>query len=160
MSDSDTGRTPKGRFAPGTSGNRAGRPPGKRAGHAAHLDDEDGEIARPPSRAFARSPRFDDWVNFFTGQGVLGRDKRTGGFFAPAQLSFEQLKDLWLGDDLAARAVETIPREAARQGWDLTVSDSQEGTDEDTDGMDPAELAAEVTDKMESLGADDALEVA
>jgi len=136
----------KGRFAPGRSGNPAG------GARRARSD------AAPPG---GRPSRHDaDWVNFFTGQGVLGRDKRLGAHFNVTPLSFDQLMHLWLGDDLAARAVEMIPKEALRQGYDVTVADSQEGTDEDTDGLDPSEASAEITDELERLGANDAIEIA
>lgn len=101
--------------------------------------------------------RMDDWRNAFTGQGMFGRDKRLGSHFDLFQLSFDQLRDVWLGDDLAARAVETIPKEARRPGYDITVADS-----DDTSGQsmgDSGDLAAQVIDKLQLLGADDYLEI-
>lgn len=155
MSEDGTGAPParvRGRFAPGRSGNPDG---GARRARA------DIAPAAPPGGGGGRRARLDaDWVNFFTGQGVLGRDKRMGAHFNVTPLSFDQLMHLWLGDDLAARAVELIPKEALRQGYDITVSDSQEDTDEDTDGLDPSEASAEITDELERLGADDAIEIA
>jgi phage-related protein (TIGR01555 family) len=128
-------RTNRGTFAPGVSGNPAGR------------------------RA---KNRLDDWQNFATGAGIFGRDKRIGAQFNLHQLSFDQLKDLWLGDDLASRAVETIPREALRQGYDITISSAQDHNAQNQakgSAMDPTELAAEVTQKLDILGADEYLEI-
>lgn len=124
--------------------------------------------------------RKDEWQNFFTGMGIFGRDKRMGASFAAHSLSFDQLKDLWLCDDLAARAVETIPREAMRQGYDVMIASSQDDDEpedlgymgyanpeltepevppEQEDSLDHAELASEVTQKLDDLGADEYLEI-
>lgn len=155
------GRTRSGRFQKGISGN----PTGGR------------KDAKTEAVAATRS-RFDDWQNYFTGMGIFGRDKRMGAQFAAHTLSFDQLKDLWLCDDLAARAVETIPREAMRQGYDVTIASSQDDDEpedlgymgyanpeltqpeEDDDSLDHAELASEVTQKLDDLGADEYLEIA
>jgi phage-related protein (TIGR01555 family) len=134
-------RTRLGRFKKGASGN----PSGIRK-----------DSAGKPSRN-----RSDDWQNFFTGQGVFGKDKRVGTNFNIHTLSFDQLKDLWLGDDLAARSVETIPKEAMRQGYDIVISSAQnKGAAGAVKGMDPSELASEVTQKLDTLGADNYLEIA
>lgn len=102
-----------------------------------------------------RAPRMDDWRNALTGQGQVGRDKRQGGYFAPIALTFDQLALIWQGDDLAARSVETIPKEAKRAGWDLTITDT-----EDDSSVDTAEMSSEVKDLLTELGCDDALEQA
>lgn len=130
MAKRNDGRTKLGRFAPGKSGNPTG---GRKA-----------------------VPHADDWQNFFTGLGVFGKDKRIGTEFNLHTLSFDALKDLWLGDDLAARAVETIPKEALRQGYDISIASGQD--DADAASMDPAELASEVSSKLETLGVDQYLE--
>jgi phage-related protein (TIGR01555 family) len=129
-------RTSAGQFAPGKSGNPAGRRPNPRT-----------------------KQRVDDWQNPHTGVGIFGKDKRVGTQFNLHQLSFDQLKDLWLGDDLASRAVETIPREALRQGYDVVISSSQGSGSQSRGGMDSSELAAEVSQKLTLLGTDDYLEV-
>lgn len=157
------GRKIDGTFAPGKSGN----PAGVKKDNAPRASETGPSIADPyipvqvqggellpavrMTRGRTTTGRMDDWRNPGTGQGIFGRDKRVGATFNIHSLSFDQLKDLWLGDDLAARAVETIPKESMRQGYDVVVSDSTE------DG-DAAELAAAVTDKLEKLGADEYLE--
>ncbi len=130
-----SGRTRLGQFRKGTSGNPSG--------------------LRRDARS-NQQQRLDDWKNYFTGMGVMGADKRVGAGFYLHNLSFDQLKDLYLGDDLAARAVDTIPKEALRQGYDLAVSN----TDDEGPAVDPAELAAAVTQKLDVLGADEYLETA
>jgi uncharacterized protein len=147
MADQDSerdGRT--GKFVKGRSGN----PSGVRKDSTALASTAPAEVRRGGWRA-------DDWRNFVTGLGMFGRDKRVGTHFALQSLSFDQLKDVWLGDDLAARAVETIPAEAMRQGYDVLVSASEDAAGEAT--SDPTDLAAAVQDKLDVLGADAYLEV-
>lgn len=134
------GRTNLGRFSRGRSGNPSGLPK-KRT---------DSAPADPQKRA-------DEWTNFTSGLGVYGRDKRIGTQFQLNPFSFDQLRDLWLGDDLAARAVETIPKESLRQGYDIVVHTSEDSSGSDT-GFDATELASEVQQKLEVLGADEYLE--
>ncbi len=150
------GRKANGTFQKGRSGN----PAGTKSKQDAEPTENGPSIADPYITVRAqggellpavRMTRADDWKNPFTGQGMVGRDKRVGAVFNIHSLSFDQLKDLYLGDDIAARAVETIPKEAMRQGYDVVVSDSTE------DG-DASDLAAAVMDKLEKLGADDYLE--
>lgn len=126
------GRDVKGRFVPGHPGNPKGR--------AGRTDS---------------AKRRDGWSNFFTGQGILGRDKRMSSVFSADMLSFDQLTMLWRGDDLAARAVETFPREAMRQGYDLIIAEDQEGQETDTSAR-----TAEIEDKLEKLGVDKYLKIA
>ena len=161
QSESTDARREDGTFAPGKSGNPSGRGAPRSSETGPAVTDpyvpvrvQGGELLPSVRMSRGDAARIDDWLNRYTGQGVHGRDKRIGAEFAIHSLSFDQLKDLWLGDDLAARAVETIPKEAMRQGYDVIVSDSQES------GLDPAELAGEVQDKLEVLGADEYLEVA
>lgn len=124
-------RTNRGTFAPGTSGNPSGR-------------------AKPRTDA-APVARQDGWQNFFSGHGVYGRDKRQGTSFKAATLTFDQLAELWRGDDLAARAVETLPKESLREGYDLSIPEAAQG------GEDEAERIAEIVDALSTLGADEVI---
>lgn len=78
---------------------------------------------RPKLSPEEAQARLDGWNNVFTLLGVKGRDKRLGGSFAAEPLSHEELLNLWRGDDIAARIVETIPREMLREGHTLTIHD-------------------------------------
>jgi hypothetical protein len=131
MADEKSGRTKRGTFAPGTSGNPSGR-------------------AKPRTDA-APVTRLDGWQNFFSGHGVYGRDKRQGTSFKAATLTFDQLAELWRGDDLAARAVETLPKESLREGYDLSIPEAALG------GEDEAERIAEIVDALSTLGADETI---
>ena len=67
--------------------------------------------------------RLDSWQNLLTGAGVSGLDKRTAQAFKYCPITPHQGRELWLGDDIAARIVEEIPGEAVRQGWQLKIGD-------------------------------------
>ena len=67
--------------------------------------------------------RLDSWQNLLTGAGVSGLDKRTAQAFRYCPITPHQGRELWLGDDIAARIVEEIPGEAVRQGWQLKIGD-------------------------------------
>jgi phage-related protein (TIGR01555 family) len=90
--------------------------------------------------------RRDGWRNALTGVGDLQRDKRLSTTHAADAVSRVDAADLWRGNALAARIIETWPNEMTREGWDLVVDrSSKEG------------LAGEVEALLEELGAVDAL---
>lgn len=126
------GRTNKGTFAPGVSGRTLA--PGK----------ADPFVKEGISQVVPI--RMDGWSNFFTGQGILGKDKRQGASFKADELSFDEAMELARGDDLAKRAGETLPKEAFRQGWDLVITAEEGDADED-------ERVNEILDALHKLGA-------
>jgi len=76
-------------------------------------------------------------MNTVTGLGTM-RDKRTAGHFeADAFLSPDDLEALYNGDDMAARAVEQLPEDALKKGFDLTSGDADDAGDakDDVDGL-------------------------
>lgn len=72
--------------------------------------------------------RFDGWSNILTQQGYPGRDKRLWGKLTATLLDYEQLEQLWRGDDVAARAIEVVPREMLRQGFGLRIPDEKKAS--------------------------------
>lgn len=92
--------------------------------------------------------RYDAWMNMITGLGTA-RDKRTGAHFTPdAFLDPQALENLYNGDDMAAKAVESLPDDALKKGFDLTSGDADDASDakEEADG---------VKALLEELGAED-----
>lgn len=83
--------------------------------------------------------RRDGWRNHATGQGVPGVDKTLAGSFWFDFLNFDQLQNLYRGDDLAAHVVEKMPKDAFREGWELIIADD-EGKARATDIMKRCEL--------------------
>lgn len=83
-----------------------------------------------------------------TGVGDLQRDKRLGGSFDSVVLTYAQEADLWQGNALAGRIVETWPNEMVREGWRLVVR----GGDADA-----REVAEQVEAHFEQIGLVEAL---
>lgn len=75
------------------------------------------------------SERSDDWQNAVTGLGVLGYDKRLGSNFVATLLAQEFTEELWRGDDVFARMVETVPNEMLRKGVDWLIENEKEDTE-------------------------------
>jgi uncharacterized protein len=165
VSKNESGRTARGHFPKGVSGNPAGRKPRTDAAPAEQKPSitdprfDVGDLLGSPRTLAPKAQilpgrtarqRMDDWRNNQTGMGTAGRDKRMATFFSPIALSFDQLRDLALGDDLAYKAVTLLPKEAKRPGYDVTVADAGENDAEEHD------LGQDAKDKLEALGADTA----
>lgn len=71
--------------------------------------------------------RFDGWTNQFTGIGVWGRDKSLGTRFQPdCILSLEEITALYIGDDMAALIVDTVPDTMYRKGFEVITDDNED----------------------------------
>lgn len=66
--------------------------------------------------------RLDGWLNLITGIGVSSRDKRLNTKFCAEPVTQVDAEELWRGDDLAARIIETMPNEMVREGAELTIT--------------------------------------
>lgn len=135
MPDPKTPRKENGQFAPGTSGNVRGRPR------------EDGAAADPVDHPL---PRADGWASAYTGIGTAARDKRLSHEYGGACLPYFQVAQLWEKNDVVAKAIEAPAAEVFREGYGIEIND--EGSYDD--------LAGEIEERLEELGADDALEQA
>lgn len=135
-------RTASGKFAPGQSGN----PRGARS----RMDAVAANPAPPlPSHLDHLSgPRNDGWASSLTGIGMAARDKRMSHSFSPTYLTYQQLIDMWLGSDLAKRAVEDPPGEAFRPGYEIVIADEGKHGD----------LKEKIETRMRDLRVDQALE--
>jgi len=159
--DRGDGRTPNGQFARGVTGNargRAGRLGGTLSGHmdgAARAADASEPENRASSRGYFAdgggwaTAHNDGWSSTLTGIGNAMMDKRMSSAFYAMRLSYFELIEMWLGDDLFTRAVETLPGEAFREGYELSIAD-----DEDPEG----ELKHIVESKLRDLQVDQVLE--
>lgn len=92
--------------------------------------------------------RHDGWRNIYTGLGTK-RDKRGGAGFVADRLDEVTAEELWRGDDIAARIIESQPDQELRQGFAIVVSDpSSDGPPPKQpriDAEEPAELAQQLT---------------
>lgn len=73
-----------------------------------------------------KAVRGDLWENAYTGFGVLGRDKRLASDFYAELVPQRQAEEIWRGDDMAARAVETVPNEMMREGYEVEIEGNKE----------------------------------
>lgn len=83
-----------------------------------------------PRKAKPKQRKADDWQSAVTGFGVLGRDKRLGAQFYSNFVDQATAEDIWQGDDIAARIVETVPNEMTREGWDVRIEGDAEAAEE------------------------------
>lgn len=83
-----------------------------------------------PRRRRARVLRGDSWANTISGFGVLGKDKRLGASFSVCHVAPEDAEQVWRGDDIAARIVETPPDDMLREGYDICVYGDRERGEE------------------------------
>lgn len=109
----------------GTSGENSGKTASR--GRAFPKGVSGNPNGRPKKRTDSDRITADDWFSVLTGLGITGHDKRTGtagewGFIADC-VSFQQAQELWIGDDIAARIIETKPKEMLRQGFELRIDD-------------------------------------
>lgn len=72
--------------------------------------------------------RRDGWINSASGHGT-SRDRRTLTQFGLDVVTDVEALQLWRSDWLAARIIETVPREAFRRGWVLRI-DGDKGKDQ------------------------------
>lgn len=78
--------------------------------------------APPPNVVEQVVARLDGWVNPATGLGTT-RDKRQAGFFLFEPLTLQQCRELYRGSGIAARAVDLLPDEMVREGFEVRVPD-------------------------------------
>lgn len=95
----ESGRRKDGTFSKGTSGNANGRP--------------------RKDNWF----RQDGWQSALTGIGNANHDKRISHRFQSKSIPYNDLIEMWRGDDLAARAIEGPPADAFRQGYEIVIGD-------------------------------------
>lgn len=147
MSDStdERGGGKRGRpFPKGRSGNPAGRPKGRGKR-------QDGAGARGAGRA-------DGWVNLLSGLGSALRDKRVQTNYQADVIDDATAREFWLGNDIAARIVETVPEEMLRAGWDLDLA--TEDDDEEEAVGEALDLSERTVATCEEIGLEGALETA
>lgn len=87
--------------------------------------------------------RADGWNSAMMGVGTK-RDKMRSLKFFTEYLPYEQLLELWDGDDMAARIVEIWPDEMLRRGWILSSADDKDGMEAVQTHLDTLDLRGEL----------------
>lgn len=143
----------------GQPGYQAPGSPGGRSwcvAHSLHMaDDRDKKTGRFVKGASGNptglpAPRRDGWMSALTGIGTHTYDKRTSHHFQARQITYVEAIEMWRGDDLAARAIESVPSECFRQGYEISIAD--EGRYDD--------LKESVEERMQELRVDELVEKA
>lgn len=119
QTDKPAARRDGGKFAKGSSGNPRGR-------RAATERIANVTPAPPPHPGQVQ----DAWASIVTGIGTRERDKRLSHTFAADTLSYPEAIALWTGDDIAKRAIESVPNECFREGYEVNFPDDSAGTQE------------------------------
>lgn len=142
----DTG----GRFAAGgVSANPDGRGAGRKRLEAMsqpRIESFGSHIVRDHAEDASASIVFrgDGWTSLLSGFGTSMYDKRESFGFTPDIVTWDSARNIWRGDDLAARIIETFPGEMIREGAEFCVTDEKGNTGEDER---PAEKPGEVKPK-------------
>jgi phage-related protein (TIGR01555 family) len=83
--------------------------------------------SRKPKTALART---DGYSNLATLFGISNRDPRLLSTFTATRWSQQAAEQLWRGHDIAKRAVELLPGDALRKGWETSfASEGDKGQD-------------------------------
>jgi hypothetical protein len=69
--------------------------------------------------------RQDGFQSAIMGLGVPGRDKTMSVNHVTRVVTDVEAMDLWRGNDIAKKAIEVIPEEMFRQGWDIKMDDKE-----------------------------------
>ena len=83
----------------------------------------------------------DGWNNILTGLGIKGRDKRMSSDFRYERVYKNEVEELYGCDDMGEKAVDFLPEEMQREGFEIkhnledeTLSDQMLGKYEDLEG--------------------------
>lgn len=82
----------------------------------------------PLDRSVARFvTHTDGWESLLTGLGRANKDKRVGARSVVNCMSFEELRDLYKSNPMAARICDKPAEEMTRKGWCVNVADDEGG---------------------------------
>jgi phage-related protein (TIGR01555 family) len=80
-------------------------------------------VDQPVEQRTDAEQRSDGWNSALSGFGMAQHDKRVGVTFSSDIIDWHTAMELWRGDDLATRIIETPPNEMLREGFELRVDD-------------------------------------
>lgn len=82
--------------------------------------------AKAPATPLPKETKQDGYQNLLTGLGVANKDKRLAATFGTEWMGYEECRQLWRGNDIAATIVERIPSDMLRMGFDIKLGDQAE----------------------------------
>ena len=87
---------------------------------------------RPVDRSAARfvtdaEYRVMGWENLLTGLGRADKDKRRAARSVVNCMAFEELRDLYKSNPMAARICDKPAEEMTRKGWNVKIADDEGG---------------------------------
>lgn len=94
----------------------------------------------------ANGMRMDGWGSALSGIGSALHDKRMSHTFRARHLSYQDAIEMWRGDDIAFRAIESVPSECFREGYDVVFPDGHD------------KLRRDVNEQLQDLGVNDIVE--
>lgn len=95
--------------------------------------------------AIRRELRYDGWKSALSGVGTASFDKRESVVFEADIVTTQDAREMWRGDDLAKRIIETVPSESVREGFKFSAG-------EDDEGLEIAEKVMEKWKKLDAYG--------
>jgi uncharacterized protein len=78
---------------------------------------------KPWARRKEPEQRSDGWQSALMGIGMPGRDKRGSLRYQAVVVTDHEARELWRGNDIAKKAIEVVPEEMFRQGFDIRLGD-------------------------------------
>lgn len=78
--------------------------------------------AKAPTTSTLSNWRSDGWANVLTALGQPDRDRSLATTFECTPITAQEARELWRGNDLAARIIEEKPKQAFRPGWDIKIA--------------------------------------
>ncbi len=112
------------------------------------LPSDFGITPKPTIAVEPDAARLDSWVNALAGINTHAHDKRTHAHFEARTLTYQDAIELYRGDDLANRAINFVPEECFREGYEINFGN--EGAFDD--------LKDELDERMLELKVDEHLE--
>jgi len=73
--------------------------------------------------------RHDGWGSALSGIGNASYDKRLSHSFTSPSLGYTEIIELWRGDDIAKRAIEFVPNECFREGFEIVIGEENKHDD-------------------------------
>lgn len=79
-----------------------------------------------PAASLNGQERVDEWSNILSGHGIAGVDPRTEARFTVERVQHAEARDLWVGDDIARKVIELLPKAMVREGYRIRLKTTEQ----------------------------------